>query len=323
MDKREFLKTVTAASVGMPILGAETRRFGVPGSITGQVAEMPQIRLPIANAGLPAAAWHDLERVVAGVSQLFNDSDSQAAFAQSPRAYLRSVGVGEDLLKTDDHEFKVLRVGLDPGVRSAVAAGDFQPFFERLATVGLMSGNTSGLTQRIVELIQKDSAGLAALKARFAENSEALPEDAMLIGNTLLAGPGVRAKSVEVSSEALVATHVVAATVAVATVYTLAMAVVAVAVVIVSEKATALGLGDDLSRLDTTFAEEYANAMQAARLFGVKELESATYRKMIEAQVTAILDAAESTGILALHGVNGVATRKAVLEKTVQTLGLA
>ncbi|GAB4483207.1 MAG: hypothetical protein OHK0044_32400 [Burkholderiaceae bacterium] len=289
MKRRDIIKSAGTLLAGIPVVTeSQTRRFGVPGSISGaSPTRQAQLHLRLAKADIPIQFWKTIERIDALWRSVTTDAAAQDEFRRNPSGVIAAHGIDPSLMSGSDRESRVLRALLKPSVTDALRRRDYSAFINELQAIGIRADIApSGLVRRLVEAFRNDLEKYRSLLAAGAvhEDGAASAESAVRLAATL---PGAEPLLV------WFATHVVVAVDAV-------VAVVVFVVVAGVERPEAL-LQTTRSLAPEDF-EQIVDANRVARLVGAAEVQSVLIRNAVRSEVEAVVLAAEAAGIAQFQG---------------------
>jgi hypothetical protein len=297
MKRRDIIKGAGGLLAGIPVVAeSQTRRFGVPGSISEtNPTRQARLHLALAKGEMPIRFWETIERIDGLWRTVATDTAARDEFRRNPGGVIASHGIDPSLMSGSDRESRVLRALLEPSVTDALRRRDYSAFINQLQALGIRAGSApSGLVRRLIETFRGDAEKyrslLAAGAAQYDETASA--ESAVRLAATL---PGTEPLLV------YFATHVVVVVDAV-------VAVVAFVVV------AGVELPEAMLQTTRSFAPEHfeqiADANRVARLVGAPEVQSEIIRNAVRSEVEAVVLAAEAAGIAEFRGL----TRQQIID---------
>lgn len=289
MKRRDIIKGAGTLLAGIPLVTeSQTRRFGVPGSISGaSPTRQAQLHLALAKGEIPMQFWETIERIDALWRTVTTDAAAQDEFRRNPSGVIAAHEIDPSLMSGSDRESRVLRALLEPSVTDALRRRDYSAFINQLQAIGIRADTaSSGLVRRLIETFRNDVEKYRSLLAAGAVHDD----------GTTSAESAVRLAATLPGAEPLLvwfATHVVVAV----------DAVVAVVVFVV-----VAGVEPPEALLQTTRSlapehfEQIADANRVARLVGAPEVQSQLIRNAVRSEVEAVVLAAEAAGVAEFRG---------------------
>ncbi len=319
MKRRKFLN-LSAAGVGLMGLGpaGAAGNIGLYGepmfqqSSSNALAEN-RLRLTLSRAELPVEAWEPIMNMSRLWGQVLKNKATRTAFQRSPRRFLRSRGVPDDIVGENSDQFRLLKMICDPYVRHLASSGNYRAFIGKLRDANVLEQRAGNrLRGRIRGLLQQD---LQQLRSRM----QSVTRDDF----TQLSEIETTAELYAVSQQLAAAndtTQVVAAAVALVVVAVAVLTYVtisinaavilnvaaAVAVVVAAAVTVSGGCTDchanfgKLASLEPSMQQNLDTVIRAARLSGQASFETEALKDYIADESQACLEAAEDLAVIHL-----------------------
>lgn len=125
MKRRDIMKGAGTLLAGIPLVTeSQTRRFGVPGSISeANPTRQARLHLALAKGEIPIQFWQTIERVDALWRTVTTDAAARGEFRRDPGGVIAAHGIDPSLMSGSDRESRVLRASRTVGDRRSAPPG--------------------------------------------------------------------------------------------------------------------------------------------------------------------------------------------------------
>ena len=346
MKRRKFVGTLGLGVLGLPVVTeADGRLYGTPNSLKISIAPATEnkIKLGLSRADVPVSIWNQMTAFSSMATTILSNSQARLAFAGDTDGYLESCGIPKDLLNSNDHEMRLLKFCSEPEVRSLAQSGNYAAFFSKLQAESLVSGRgnlRSGLVRLYANALQSNAKSAQALLDRLSGTGA--PSDTLTVSNVfeaaiqpLLATADHRKESpspnpdtsVIVDVDTILVFHVFFATEISVFVWAVAIAALVVVGVDPLEQGAALDLSSAKNKLASSLinpalVDEIALVGRAARIAGNFDFASRAYKDVIDFEMDAVLEAAETIGFVNLTSEKRATTLELLKQSAYRSLNV-